>query len=219
MKPKSANIAPSPSQVSRAQRRELLGHGAVTLWFTGLSGSGKSTICSAVERSLIERGALAYVLDGDNVRGGLCADLGFEPRDRAENIRRISEVARLFNDAGVIALSAFISPYRADRERARAIVAPGEFVEIFVDAPLEVCEARDVKGLYRRARAGEIGDFTGISAPYEPPDRPELRLASARDDVDTCAAQVIEYLERTGVLVAPRDGAGAEAGSGRYGGR
>jgi adenylylsulfate kinase len=200
VKPKSANIVESPSPVSRAERRRLLGHGAATLWFTGLSGSGKSTICSAVERRLVDRSVLAYALDGDNVRGGLCADLGFEPRDRAENIRRISEVARLFNDAGVIALTALISPYRSDRARARAIVAPGEFVEIFVDAPLEVCEARDVKGLYRRARAGEIGDFTGISAPYEPPERPELHLCSARDDVDTCAARVIEYLERTDVL-------------------
>ena len=200
MKPKSANIVESPSQVARAERRKLLGHGAATLWFTGLSGSGKSTICGAVERLLVDRSALAYALDGDNVRSGLCADLGFEPGDRAENIRRISEVARLFNDAGVIVLTALISPYRSDRARARAIVAPGEFVEIFVEAPLEVCEARDVKGLYRRARAGEIGDFTGISAPYEPPDRPELRLASAQDDVDTCAARVIEYLERAGIL-------------------
>jgi adenylylsulfate kinase len=200
LKPKSANIVESPSQVARGERRKLLGHGAATLWFTGLSGSGKSTICKAVERHLIDRSVLAYALDGDNLRSGLCADLGFEPGDRAENIRRISEVARLFNDAGVIALTALISPYRSDRERARSIVAPGEFVEIFVDAPLAVCEARDVKGLYRRARAGEIGDFTGISAPYEPPDRPELRLASAEDDVDTCAARVIEYLERTGVL-------------------
>jgi adenylylsulfate kinase len=202
LRPKSTNIAPSPSQVSRAERRKLLGHGAATLWFTGLSGSGKSTICTAVERRLVERGALAYVLDGDNIRGGRCADLGFAPEDRAENIRRITEVARLFNDAGVIALTAFISPYRSDRARARAIAAPGEFIEIFVDAPLEVCEARDVKGLYRRARAGEIGDFTGISAPYEPPEHPELRLASAREDVATCAGRVIEYLERTGVLPA-----------------
>jgi adenylylsulfate kinase len=200
LKPRSANLVESPSHVSRAERRKLLGHGAATLWFTGLSGSGKSTICTAVERRLVDRRALAYVLDGDNVRSGLCADLGFAPEDRAENIRRISQVARLFNDAGVIALTAFISPYRSDRARARSIVAPGEFVEIFVDAPLEVCEARDVKGLYRRARAGEIDDFTGISAPYEPPEQPELRLASAQDDVDTCAARVIEYLERTGVL-------------------
>jgi adenylylsulfate kinase len=200
LKPKSANLVKSPSQVSRAERRKLLGHGAATLWFTGLSGSGKSTLCRAVERRLVDRGVLAYALDGDNVRGGLCADLGFAPGERAENIRRISEVARLFNDAGVIALTAFISPYRSDRARARAIVAPGEFVEIFVDAPLEICEARDPKGLYRRARAGEIDDFTGVSAPYEPPERPELHLESARDDVDTCAARVIEYLERTGVL-------------------
>ena len=140
------------------------------------------------------------MLDGDNVRAGLCADLGFAPCDRTENIRRIAELARLFNDAGVIALTAFISPYRSDRARARAILPPGEFIEVFVDAPLAVCEARDVKGLYRRARAGEIEDFTGVSAPYEPPEHPELRLASAEDDVDRCAAQVVAYLERVGVL-------------------
>lgn len=214
MKPKSENIVRSESEVSRAQRRALLGHGPATLWFTGLSGSGKSTVCTAVERRLVERGALAYVLDGDNVRAGLCADLGFAPEDRAENIRRIAEVARLFNDAGAIVLTAFISPYRADRARARAIIAAGEFVEIFVDAPLEVCEARDPKGLYRRARAGEIGEFTGISAPYEPPERPELRLSSASEDVDSCVTRVIEYLEHTGVLAA----AGA-ASSARTGGR
>jgi adenylylsulfate kinase len=200
--PKSANLVESPSSVSRAARRALLGHGAVTLWFTGLSGSGKSTICRAVERRLIERGALAYVLDGDNVRGGLCADLGFAPHERAENIRRIAELARLFNDAGVIALTAFISPYRSDRARARAILPADEFVEVFVDAPLAVCEARDVKGLYRRARAGEIEDFTGVTAPYEPPEQPELRLASAVDDVERCAQQVVDYLERRGVLAS-----------------
>jgi len=200
LKPKSQNIIRSESEVSRAQRRALLGHGAATLWFTGLSGSGKSTICNAAERRLVERGVLAYVLDGDNVRSGLCADLGFAPEDRTENIRRIGEVARLFNDAGAIVLTAFISPYRADRARARAIVSRGEFIEIFVDAPLDVCEARDVKGLYRRARAGEIDEFTGISAPYEPPEKPELRLASASEDVDSCVSRVIEYLEAAGVL-------------------
>jgi adenylylsulfate kinase len=214
LKPKSENIVPSDSQVSRAQRRALLGHGPATLWFTGLSGSGKSTICSAVERRLIERGVLAYVLDGDNLRGGLCADLGFAPEDRTENIRRVAEVARLFNAAGAIVLTAFISPYREDRARARAIVEPGEFVEIFVDAPLEVCEARDVKGLYRRARAGEIDDFTGVTAPYEPPAAPELRLKSASEDVDSCVRRVIEHLEHTGVLAAA-----SGASSGRPGRR
>ena len=214
MKPKSENIVPSESQVSRAQRRALLGHGPATLWFTGLSGSGKSTICSAVERHLVERGVLAYVLDGDNVRGGLCADLGFAPGDRTENIRRVAEVARLFNAAGAIVLTAYISPYREDRARARSIVEPGEFVEIFVDAPLEVCEARDVKGLYRRARAGEIDDFTGVTAPYEPPAAPELRLKSASEDVDSCVRRVIEHLEHTGVLPAA-----SGASSGRPGRR
>jgi adenylylsulfate kinase len=200
MQPKSQNIVWNQSAVTREERRRLLGHGAVTLWFTGLSGSGKSTICNAVERRLVDRGVNAYVLDGDNVRAGLSANLDFSAGDRQENIRRVGEVAKLFNDAGMIVLTAFISPYRADRARVREILPAGEFIEVFVDAPLEVCEERDVKGLYRRARSGEISDFTGVHAPYEPPEAPELRLPSGEEDVDACVTRVIEYLERTAVL-------------------
>jgi adenylylsulfate kinase len=198
--PKSQNIVWSPSLVSRAQRRALLGHGAATLWFTGLSGSGKSTLAQAVEKRLVQRRVCAYVLDGDNVRAGLNANLGFSPDDRSENIRRIGEVAKLFNDAGVIVLTAFISPYRADRERVRRILPAGDFIEVYVDAPLEVCEARDVKGLYRRARAGEIPEFTGVSAPYEPPLQPELHLPSGEKDVKWCVEAVVEHLRGRGLL-------------------
>ncbi len=198
--PGSRNLVWSPSQVGPEARRRRLGHGPATLWFTGLSGSGKSTLALAAERALFERGALAYVLDGDNVRHGLCADLGFSPADRRENIRRIAEVARLLNDAGTVVLTSFISPYRADRAAARALLPRGQFFEIHVDCPLEVCERRDVKGLYRRARAGEIPDFTGVSAPYEAPERPELHLRTAEHDVASCVRQLIAMLEAAGVL-------------------
>ncbi len=202
LQPKSENVVWNHSLVKPGERRALLGHGAVTLWFTGLSGSGKSTLCNAVEKRLVELGAIAYVLDGDNVRVGLCADLGFEPADRSENIRRVGQVARLFNDAGVIVLTAFISPYRSDRSSAREILPAGQFVEVFVDTPLEVCEQRDVKGLYARARAGEIPEFTGISAPYEPPEAAEIRLPAGERDVDWCVERVIEYLRQTDVLAS-----------------
>ena len=197
---KSRNIVWSESFVSRAERVRLLGHGAATLWFTGLSGSGKSTIARAVEQRLVERGVCAYVLDGDNVRAGLCANLGFSPEDRSENIRRVSEVAKLFNDAGVIVLTAFISPYRSDRSQVRDILREGEFIEIYLDCPLEVCEERDVKGLYRRARNGEIPEFTGVSAPYEPPDAPELVLPTSDQDVASCVDRVVGFLEQRGLL-------------------
>ena len=198
--PKSKNITWSHSSVSREERREKLGHGAATIWFTGLSGSGKSTVALAAERELIDRGKLAYVLDGDNVRHGLNNNLGFSPEDRTENIRRIGEVAKLFNDAGVIVLTAFISPYRDDRDAVREILPEGEFVEVLADCPLEECEKRDVKGLYQKARAGEIPEFTGISAPYEAPANPELVLKTAESSVDDCVAQIMEYLSKTGVL-------------------
>ena len=172
--PKSANITWSHSAVSRQQRQELAGHGVATLWFTGLSGSGKSTIALRLEQQLVERRVHAYVLDGDNVRHGLNRNLGFSPEDRTENIRRIGEVAKLFNDAGVVVLTAFISPYRADRDAVRALLPPGEFLEVLLDCPVEECERRDVKGLYKKARAGQIPEFTGISAPYESPAEPEL---------------------------------------------
>jgi adenylylsulfate kinase len=204
MAPKSENLTPSPSHVSRAQRAALLGHRAVTLWFTGLSGSGKSTLARAVEQELVARGVLAYVLDGDNVRDGLCADLGFSPEDRVENIRRVGEVAKLMNDAGVLVLTAFISPYRDDRARVRAALPPGEFLEVFVDCPLEICERRDPKGLYRKARAGAIADFTGISAPYEPPSTPELRVATGTQPLAESVREVLGALESRGLIPAAR---------------
>jgi len=200
--PKSANIFFRESLVTRAEREALLRHQAVTLWFTGLSGSGKSTLANAVEQALVRRRALAYVLDGDNIRLGLNANLGFSVEDRGENIRRVGEVSRLMNDAGVIVLTAFISPYRGDRARVRERLPEGRFLEIFVDCPLEICERRDVKGLYRKARAGAIADFTGISAPYGPPLAPELRVATAELPLEACVAQVLALLEARSVLPA-----------------
>jgi adenylylsulfate kinase len=198
--PKSRNITWSHSHVTHEERERLLGHGAATLWFTGLSGSGKSTIATEVERRLVERKVTAYVLDGDNVRHGLNSNLGFSPEDRTENIRRIGEVAKLFNDAGVIVLTAFISPYRADRDAVRKTLPEGEFLEVFVECPLEECEKRDVKGLYAKARAGDIPEFTGISAPYEAPASPELVLHTGGQDIEASVAQVFELLEARGVL-------------------
>ena len=193
--PVSKNIVRAEGHVDGAMREALYGHPSATLWFTGLSGSGKSTLAFAVERALIERGNAVYVLDGDNVRFGLNRDLGFSPEDRTENIRRIGEVCRLFQDAGLIVLTAFISPYRADRDAARALHAPGSFHEVYVDTPLEVCEARDVKGLYAKARAGEIPEFSGISAPYEPPEEPELRIPTADQTLDESVAEVLRHLD------------------------
>ena len=168
---KATNIVWHQGNVTREDREKINGHKACTVWLTGLSGSGKSTIAVDLEKRLWERGIRAYILDGDNVRHGLNKNLGFSPADRTENIRRIGEVAKLFTEAGVVALTAFISPYRADRDQVRAIMAAGDFVEVHVDCPVEVCEQRDVKGLYKKARAGEIKEFTGISAPYEAPDQ------------------------------------------------
>ena len=202
MEPVSTNIVRAEGRVDAAARRAVTGHGAATLWFTGLSGSGKSTVAYAVEEALVARGVNAFVLDGDNVRFGLNADLGFSPEDRAENIRRIGHVARLMVDAGVVVLSSFISPYRADRDAVRALHPDGGFVEVFVDTPLEVCEARDVKGLYARARAGEIEDFSGISAPYEAPEAPELRLDTSELALPACVDLVVDHLVDTGVLPA-----------------
>jgi adenylylsulfate kinase len=201
--PKAENLTWHIGEVDREARAAAHGHRGAVLWFTGLSGSGKSTIGHRVERMLIERGAFAYVLDGDNVRHGLNSDLGFAPEDRVENIRRIGEVARLFADAGGLVLSAFISPYRADRDRVRALMGSGEFVEVFVDTPLEICEARDPKGLYKKARAGEISNFTGLDAPYEVPESPEVHLETANLSVDEAAAQVIRYLDEQNILGEP----------------
>ncbi|MCE2511739.1 MAG: adenylyl-sulfate kinase [Acidimicrobiia bacterium] len=182
----------SPPQVTEGARAGLLGHGAVTVWFTGLPGSGKSTLARSVEARLAAEGVLAYVLDGDNLRFGLNSDLGFSPEDRAENIRRAGEVSALLHDAGVVVLAAFISPYLQDRERVRSLHPEGAFVEVFVDAPLEVCEQRDPKGLYARARSGAIEDLTGIAAPYEAPAAAEIRIDTASTDIGSAAAQVTD---------------------------
>ncbi len=192
---KSENLTSVEHRVTAPHRTERNGHSGGVLWFTGLSGSGKSTLAMAVEQRLFNKGYHVYVLDGDNVRGGLNANLGFSPEDRAENIRRVGEVAGLFADSGVICISAFISPYRADRERARAAAKVG-FHEIFIKAGLDACERRDPKGLYRKARAGEIADFTGISAPYEAPSKAELVVDTEAADIEESVRQVVDYVER-----------------------
>lgn len=188
------------SQVTRAHREKLLDQRGALLWLTGLSGSGKSTVAFRVEHALIERGCVAYVLDGDNMRHGLNSNLGFSADDRAENIRRIGEVGKLFVDAGLITLSSFVSPYRADRDQVRALLAEDQFFEIYVNTPLEICEQRDPKGLYKRARAGEIPNFTGISDPYEEPQAPELELKTDTVTIDEAARQVICLLEQHGKI-------------------
>lgn len=200
--PKSQNIKWHPGDLSRQDREKSLGQRGATLWFTGLSGSGKSTVARKVEWLLAERGHHVYTLDGDNVRYGLCKDLGFSPEDRTENIRRIGEVCKLFTDAATLTLAAFVSPYRADRDAVRALLGEGDFLEVHVAADLSVCEARDTKGLYKKARAGEIGDFTGISAPYEAPERAELTLRTDLEDVEASAGRVLRYLEQHGYIPA-----------------
>ena len=182
-------------QVTGEDRALLLKQRPATLWLTGLSGAGKSTIACALERRLLESGHASYVLDGDNVRHGLNRDLGFSPQDRAENIRRIAEVARLLNDAGLIVITAFISPYRADREMARSVVGSAGFLEVHVNTPIEVCEERDPKGFYKLARAGEIPAFTGVSAPYEPPLNPVCSIDTALHSVDECVELLMGLLE------------------------
>ena len=197
---KATNITWHEGQVTRADRERVLGQRGVTIWLTGLSGSGKSTVAVATEQVLLDRGRAAYVLDGDNVRHGLNQNLGFSPEDRTENIRRIGEVAKLFTDAGLVTLTSFISPYLADRDAVRDIMGQGDFLEVFVDASVETCESRDVKGLYAKARAGEIPEFTGISAPYEEPESPELVLDTNRQTVEESVGRLIGYLEEKGYL-------------------
>jgi adenylylsulfate kinase len=197
---KATNIVWHQGAVTRGDRAQMNGHKSCIVWLTGLSGSGKSTIAVDLEKRLWERGVRAYILDGDNIRHGLNKNLGFSPTDRTENIRRIGEVAKLFTDAGMVALTAFISPYRADRDQVRALVPPGDFVEVHVDCPIDVCEQRDVKGLYKKARAGEIKEFTGISAPYEAPLTPELSIDTSRQDVEASARQILHYLEERGLV-------------------
>lgn len=193
VQPKSVNLASVSHHVAAEDRMRMNGHRGAIVWFTGLSGAGKSTLAVALERALFDKGCQCYVLDGDNVRQGLNADLGFSPADRAENIRRVGEVAALFAEAGMVAISAFISPYRADRDRIRA-AHQEYFSEIFINAPLDVCESRDPKGLYRRARAGQLSDFTGVSAPYEAPAAAELELRTDLLDVDACVATLVKFV-------------------------
>lgn len=194
-----------PPTVTRQRRELAYGHKSCILWFTGLSGAGKSTLAHGVEALLFARGCKTYVFDGDNVRHGLCADLGFSEQDRAENIRRIGEMSKLFIDAGGIALTAFISPFRKDRDLIRTAVAADDFIEIYCQAPLSVCEQRDVKGLYAKARRGEIRDFTGISSPYEPPEAPEITVPTGEQPVADCARQIVAYLERVGKIPVQAD--------------
>jgi adenylylsulfate kinase len=196
----ATNITWHGGAVSRGARERLLGQRGVTLWLTGLSGAGKSTVAVILERMLLERGRLAYRLDGDNVRHGLNKNLGFSAEDRAENIRRISEVAKLFTDAGAIVVASFISPYRRDREAARAVIGAGDFVEVYVKASLAAAEGRDPKGLYKKARAGEIRNFTGIDDPYEEPVAAEVTLDTERLSAEEAAAAALEYLESRGFL-------------------
>ena len=188
--------------VTRARRESLNGHRAAIVWFTGLPGAGKSTIAHTVEERLHQGGCRTFVFDGDNVRHGLCSDLSFSAEDRHENIRRIGEMAKLFIEAGVIALTAFISPFASDRRLVRSLVTAGDFLEVYCECPLDVCETRDVKGLYRKARRGEIAEFTGISSPYEPPQAPELTLDTSRLSIDECASRVLDLLHSRGVARA-----------------
>jgi adenylylsulfate kinase len=197
---KATNIVWHQGAVTRADREQLNGHKGCTVWLTGLSGSGKSTIAVDLEKRLWERGVRAYILDGDNIRHGLNKNLGFSPEDRTENIRRIGEVAKLFTGAGTVTVTAFISPYRADRDQVRAIMEPGDFIEVYVRCPIEVCEQRDVKGLYKKARAGEIKEFTGISAPYEAPGKAELTIDTSTQSVEASARQILDYLSAQGVV-------------------
>lgn len=191
---RSTNISKQDYRVTAAERERLNGHKGCVVWFTGLSGSGKSTIANRVESALYEQGVRTYTLDGDNVRHGLNNNVDFSEEGRKENIRRIGEVSKLFVDAGVVVLTAFISPFREDRDRVRKLVSKGQFVEVFVNCPLEICEARDVKGLYKKARSGEIKDFTGIDSPFEPPLDPELEIASDREPVEESAEKIVEYV-------------------------
>jgi adenylylsulfate kinase len=198
--PASTNVVWHHATVTRVRRETQNGHRGAIVWFTGLSGSGKSTLAHAVEEILHQQGCHTFVLDGDNVRQGLCGDLGFSSKDREENIRRIGEIAKLFMEAGMIVLTAFISPYRADRERVRGLVEHGDFIEIYCDASIEVCEARDVKGIYKKARAGQIAEFTGISSPYEVPKNPELTVNTGGAELKVCVQQVIGEMVQRGLM-------------------
>ena len=196
----SSDILWHHASVTRHRRELLNGHRGAILWFTGFSGAGKSTLAHAVEEVLHQNGYRTFVLDGDNVRHGLCNDLGFSPGNRVENIRRVGEVAKLFMEAGIIVLTAFISPFRSERERVRNLVKQGDFIEIYCDSPIEICESRDVKGLYKKARAGQISEFTGISSPYEAPENPELTVNTSTTDLTTSVQQVMKELKLRDII-------------------
>ena len=193
-------VIPHQHEITKEDRRSLNSHGSLILWFTGLPSSGKSTIANELEKKLIAMRARTYILDGDNVRMGLCKDLGFSEEDRGENIRRIGEVSKLFVDSGAIVLSAFVSPYIVDRDKVRELVEEGEFVEVFVDAPLAVCEERDVKGLYKKAREGIIKGFTGIDVPYEAPLNAEITIDTSKVSLEGSVDIILDYLNEKGVL-------------------
>lgn len=196
----SSNIVWHDACVTRARREAQNGHRGAIIWFTGISGSGKSTLANAVEEQLHRRGCRTFVLDGDNVRHGLCRDLDFSHEARTENIRRVGEVAKLFMEAGIIVLTAFISPFRADRDCVRQMVKAGDFIEIYCNASLEVCEHRDVKGMYKKARAGQIAEFTGISSPYQAPLEPELVLETGEAGIEVCVSQVLACIAQRGIF-------------------
>lgn len=197
---KATNIKWHHGKISRDDRVNLMKQKGGTIWLTGLSGSGKSTIAVELEHALIENKHQAYILDGDNIRHGLNKNLGFSPEDRSENIRRIGEVSKLFTDANIITITAFISPYRQDRDNARKLFQAGEFIEIYIKCPLEVCEQRDTKGLYKKARNGEVKEFTGISAPYEEPLNPELTIDTSKMSIEESTRTIIAYLEEKGYV-------------------
>ncbi|MCD6337210.1 MAG: adenylyl-sulfate kinase [Candidatus Marinimicrobia bacterium] len=197
---RSSNIRWQDGDIDREKRKVLLNQKGVCLWFTGLSGSGKSTLARSVEKALYEMGQLSYVLDGDNVRHGLNGDLGFSDEDRKENIRRIGEVSKLFVDAGLLTLTAFISPFRADRKAVRNMLEQGQFIEVYVNCPLNICEQRDVKGLYAKARKNEISAFTGISSPYEAPKSPEIRVNTGEKNLEESTKIIINYLKENHII-------------------
>ena len=195
-----SNVAWHHASVTRERRQKQNGHKSCVIWFTGLSGAGKSTVAHAVEEHLYQLGCRTFVLDGDNVRFGLSSDLGFSKEDRKENIRRIGEVAKLMMEAGVITMTAFISPFRADREIVRMMMPDGDFFEVYCKAEIEICEARDVKGFYKKARAGEIKDYTGIDSIYEPPERPDILINTGEDSLEYCVNQVVNFIS-TKILI------------------
>ena len=200
--PVSSIIVLHHATVTRARREAQNGHCGAIIWFTGLSGSGKSTLAHAVEKTLHQRGCRTFVLYGDNVRLGLCSDLGFSSKDRQENIRRIGELSKLYMEAGVIVLTAFISPYDTDRECVRGMVEQGDFIEIYCDTSIELCETRDVKGMYKRARSGEIDNSTGISAPYEVPEKSDFSVNNGSEELDVCVKQVVDEIIQLGIISA-----------------